>query len=355
MDYLYTRSIEIILENQYPTGAYIASPNFGTYRYCWFRDGAFIAYAMDLVGEHSSAASFHDWVAQNVNKRADIVERVVSNNRLAKPLKANEILHTRYTVNGKEVEEDWPNFQLDGFGTWLWALGEHVKLGKAEIRVEWLRAAQLVASYISTLWNRPCYDCWEEYPNRIHTYTLAAIFAGLRSYSSITNADHHQTLDNIRRFLQDYCIVDGRFTKYVGTNEVDASLLGLAVPYWIVELDDPILLATVAEIEDKLRHGGGVHRYEKDTYYGGGEWVLLTAWLGWYYKRAGEWLKANELKNWVEAQADSQGFLAEQIPVSLTDESYYPLWRDRWGEIANPLLWSHAKYLILSKVDPKRD
>jgi len=42
-----------------------------------------------------------------------------------------------------------------------------------------------------------------------------------------------------------------------------------------------------AKIEADLRQGGGVHRYATDTYYGGGEWVLLTAWLGWYYTKIG--------------------------------------------------------------------
>nr|MBI2904378.1 glycoside hydrolase [Chloroflexota bacterium] len=43
---LYRQSIEIILRNQTASGAYLASPNFPTYHYCWFRDGSFIAYAM---------------------------------------------------------------------------------------------------------------------------------------------------------------------------------------------------------------------------------------------------------------------------------------------------------------------
>jgi NHL repeat/Glycosyl hydrolases family 15 len=48
---LYQRSILIILQNQSPSGAYIASPNFPTYAYCWLRDGSFIAHAMDRTGQ----------------------------------------------------------------------------------------------------------------------------------------------------------------------------------------------------------------------------------------------------------------------------------------------------------------
>ena len=102
----------------------------------------------------------------------------------------------------------------------------------------------------------------------------------------------------------------------------------------------------MARIEADLARGGGLHRYAADTYYGGGEWVLLTAWLGWYYAELGEAAKARAALRWVEAQADSHGQLPEQVPTNLIDLDYLQPWRERWGEIANPLLWSHAQYLI---------
>jgi len=102
---LFQRSFEIILQNQSASGAYLASPNFATYRYCWFRDGAFIAYAMDRVGEHASAARFHTWAAAVVNARADIVRRVVAKADRGEPLHAADILHTRYSLDGAEVSE----------------------------------------------------------------------------------------------------------------------------------------------------------------------------------------------------------------------------------------------------------
>jgi len=39
--------------------------------------------------------------------------------------------------------------------------------------------------------------------------------------------------------------------------------------------------------------------------------------------------------------------LPEQVAENLNAPSYYPTWVERWGEIASPLLWSHAKYIIL--------
>ena len=47
---------------------------------------------------------------------------------------------------------------------------------------------------------------------------------------------------------------------------VDASLLGLAIPYALVTSDDVRMQASVARIEADLhRKGGGLHRYAWDS------------------------------------------------------------------------------------------
>ncbi len=368
---LYRRSIEIILANQHPSGAYVASPNFPTYRYCWFRDGSFTAYAMDLAGEHESAARFHAWAARAVNQRAAVIRRGLEKAARGLPLDDTDVLHTRLTLEGADgTQEKWGNFQLDGFGTWLWALEQHQRLCGDPLPAEWLAAAGLTAAYLAALWDRPCYDCWEEHPDLVHPHTLAAIYGGLAAYEklnldlewpkAIPNPNKFSpTLDAIRAYIDSHFTLDGHFVKFSGKPTVDASLLGLAVPYGVVAPGDPRMLATVAEIERTLLHGG-VHRYPTDTYYGGGAWLLLTAWLGWYYSQldaqsAGDGRPPRprptgpELLAWIEQQAAPDGSLPEQVPAALNDPAFYPSWVKQWGPIATPLLWSHAKYIILKK------
>jgi GH15 family glucan-1,4-alpha-glucosidase len=344
---LLRRSIEIILGNQERSGAYPACPSFPTYRYCWFRDGAFTAYAMDLVGEFESAARFHNWAAETVLQKAGRVGRAVTKARRGSPPGKEDILHTRYTIDGTEANEEWPNFQLDGLGTWMWALNEHCSLSGTPPRENWRAAARLVGEYLSALWRFPCFDCWEEFPDRVHPHTLAAIIGGLRAHSALDDIDLSSTLSTIESFLHSRAVRRGFFVKSIGSQDVDASLIALATPYRVVDPNDPVMRRTVEQVEATLRWGGGVHRYAQDTYYGGGEWVLLTAWLGWYYLQAGARDKAEEALGWVEAQCDEAGQFPEQVPVNLNDEAYYEPWRERWGAIAKPLLWSHAKYIIL--------
>lgn len=346
---LFTRSIAVILEHQSPGGAYVACPNFPTYHYCWFRDGSFTAYAMDLAGRPESAACFHDWAAQAVNQREAVIHRAIARAAAGLPLEGSDILHTRYRLDGEEGStQEWPNFQLDGFGTWLWALEQHLARRKQPPAAGWIRAAGLVADYLQALWRQPCYDCWEEFPDKVHPHTLAAIYAGLGACSRLDGCDRSAVQAEIRDFLLGQAVYDGHFVKFTGSYTVDASLLGLAVPYGVVPPDDPRMLETVRRIESSLRRGG-VHRYPTDTYYGGGEWVLLAAWLGWYYVELGEKARAGELLAWVEAQAAVNGDLPEQAPASLIDANMYKPWVDLWGPIASPLLWSHAQYIILKK------
>lgn len=340
---LVKQSIEIILEGQSETGAYIACPNFNSYQYSWFRDGAFTAYAMDLVGETQSASKFHNWAFTTLRGKHDVMRRSVEKRAQHQVLQMEDYLHTRYTAEGKRTNEEWPNHQLDGFGTWLWALAEHQKKIGQDLPEEWRPTIAYLADYLVALWDQPCYDCWEEFPNFVHPYTLASIYGGLNACQTLTERDYSEALKAIKWLVdrQDH------FTKSIGSDLVDGSLLGLSVPYGLVEHDDPRMLATMARIEADLYHGGGLKRYALDTYYGGGDWVLLAAWKGWYDIVNGEPQKAEAVRDWIESVADPSGQLAEQVPLTLNDPSYYSYWVKQWGEIATPLLWSHAMYLIL--------
>ncbi len=352
------RSIEVILENQHPSGAYIACPTFPSYQYCWFRDASFIAYAMDLVGEKESASRFHDWAARQVNNRADIVKDSIVEVASGKSRNSNRILHTRYNLDGTEgISQEWPNFQLDGFGTWLWSLREHHQISGSTLPESWLQAANLVSAYLEATWRQPCFDCWEEFPDFVHPHTLAAIFAGLAAHTELCGEDHSSTLGAIKKYIETHNIVDGHFAKFSNAPAVDSNLIGLAVPYHVFSLDDPRIQATITEIESSLCRGGGLHRYAADTYYGGGEWILLAAWLGWYHAQTGDpqgMLKACHALDWVESQFTLLSYLPEQTPNSLNDPSYYQFWINCWGEIATPLLWSHAMHIILSKTMEER-
>lgn len=349
MTNLYLKSIEVIESNQHPSGAYVASPSFNTYNYSWLRDGSFIAYSMDIAGHHNSAARFHDWVDMVISMQSDKVEELLYKMKNNLQRDSQDYLPTRYTLEGTAAEDDWPNFQLDGYGTWLWALTEHIeRTSKFELLDKYRLSIDLTIAYLSSFWMLPNYDCWEEFGDKVHTATLSCIYGGLVSINKLLKDKAvEQMAERIKAYIYDNCVKDSRLVKFIGSDIVDSSLLWVSVPFKVFEADSTVMRDTVREIEGKLCHNGGVHRYQYDTYYGGGEWLLLSSWLGWYYAEIGDMIKAKEQLSWVEKNTAVDGEMPEQVSYHVNDKSYIQQWIDRWGHSAKPLLWSHAMYIVL--------
>lgn len=348
MGSLREQSIAIIRRYQAAGGAYVACPNFPPYKFCWLRDGTFTAYAMDRVGHHDSSRRFYLWVhsaLQGQADRSDRIVRLLSDGCTPGP---QEMLPTRYRLDGNPECDGWPNFQLDGYGTWLWGLAEHVAMtGEVGLLAELREGIEPTIRYLSHCWQMPNHDCWEEFGDRLHPTTLACLYGGLAAINLYLNrADVAALAGDIRRYVLTHGVAGGRFVKSIGNNSVDASLLWLSVPFTVVDPGDTRMVSTVREIERRLYHQG-VHRYPEDTYYGGGEWPLLACWLGWYYCRTGRPDAAMPILAWVEGCATGAGELPEQVSTHVNVQKYLPKWQERWGPVATPLLWSHAMYLIL--------
>ncbi|MGH2476163.1 MAG: glycoside hydrolase family 15 protein [Candidatus Limnocylindrales bacterium] len=347
------RSVEIILEGQAPSGAFIAGPTFGQYRYAWLRDGAFIAEALDLVGRGDAAARFHAWVASLIIAAEDGIERSIAAVAEGRSPAPADYLHCRYEADGSLGPDDWPTFQLDGPGIWLWSLAHHARHG-GTIGLEHRRAATLATRYLAALWDQPSYDAWEESPDHVHTSTLAAILAGLRAAGRLMDGSSSEEAARAaaEALVADRLLrPDQAFTKWDGNPAVDGSLLWMSAPYELVGPDHPAFAATLRRIEtDLVSVDGGVHRYVDDTYYGGGEWLLLTGALGRVYLRraaAGDRDRAIGCLRWIERQAGPDGSLPEQVATRAPHPERIAEWEASWGTSASPLLWSHATYLAL--------
>jgi GH15 family glucan-1,4-alpha-glucosidase len=293
MSDLARRSIEVILEGQSSSGAFIASPSFSQYGYCWLRDGSFAAEAMSRVGRRESAERFFDWCAEIVRRDP------------AGPW------DSRYRLDGSpDPTTWWPHRQLDGPGLWLWAMRNHVARHGPNRR--WDDAARETTAYLRGRWSDPCFDWWEE-RDGVHATTLASIWAGIGGddvAAAAASACMQERLDGSQAFL----VVQGlAHVRHLDT------------------------------IEERL----GYHRHADDEYYGGGEWPVIAGLIGWARHVSGG--DATLHLRWIEEQADAHGVLPEQTGRLLRPE-FYPRWVSRWGEPASPLLWSHAMYLILYDV-----
>jgi GH15 family glucan-1,4-alpha-glucosidase len=385
-DWLYENSLKIILENQAGTGAFIASPNFGQYHYSWFRDGAFIALALSDTGRPETIEAsrrFHEWVNNIIQRYRSLAQGAVARVKAGEPLNpVTDILHCRYTVDGEPSQEDWTPFQIDGFGTWLFALAEHYKgldpaMAGREL-VQFSDSICLLVDYLGALWLVPNFDCWEEHGDKLATSTLAALSGGLGRVAELAAylpgdtalAAAAATATNLAAEIKAYILNHGTatdpqtgqlyLTKFCGDSAagelrgaVDANLLWAAIPYGLWPVEHPLSQATVERIikdlvaGGKLDGSGGVHRYSRDTYFGGGEWILLTAWLAVVRLAGGDRAGANALLGWIERQAQPDGSLPEQTFEHLNQPDMLNHWTQLWGEVASPLVWSHASYVTL--------
>jgi GH15 family glucan-1,4-alpha-glucosidase len=341
---LYKFSKELILSSQYPEGAWHAAPGYPTYEYCWFRDSSYIAYAADRAGEHEASWRFHRWCFTVLQDKLTQWKRNASHDQF---MSEKHLVHTRYTHDGRAGEGNWENHQLDGLGTWLWALAEHVETADQSLSPRDQELIRSLCDYLFTLWRFPCYDLWEEYRDTLHLYTLVSIYSGLARAQILISSSFEKELSEIRQFIDRFLVANGHFVKMTGDVRVDASALGLYKPYGFVDGTDPVFRATLKAIEKTLLTDGGLYRYRGDEFYGGGRWILLTCWLGWTYQELGLTDKSAKLLDWVLSRSDASLLLPEQVSDRLQVPQRFSYWKKRWGAPAKPLLWSHAMYMLL--------
>lgn len=350
-DPIVRRSLQVLRAGQAHTGAFVASPAFRVYDFGWLRDGSFCAYALNRVGERDAAAAFHNWALATLERHKPVAERALARLEAGELPPSGAMLPARFTLDGEleqttPGDEPWPNFQVDGYGLWFWALGDY--LAGETLDPEQRATVELIARYLAATWRLRCWSCWEEFQGGEHASTIAAASAGLAAAARILDDD---LLEVEARAARDHLVarfsVDGRLGRGPDDARVDGSMAWISVPLGVLPPDDPRVSGTIEAIKrDLVGPSGGVYRYLGDTYYGGGEWLLLTSSLAWHEAVAGDVSEASQLNAWVRGRASENSNLPEQVTAHAQDPSMVQPWIDLWGAVANPLLWSHAMYLL---------
>lgn len=348
-DSTFQNSIDAILRNQTSNGAIIASPDFAQYHFCWLRDGSFSAFALDRVGEHEASARYHSWVNEAIGGISGIIDDVIAKMLRGEVLDPTLMPPARFALDGTSVIDDWPNFQIDGYGTWLWSLGEHLRMtGNNALPRALTGSVARAARYLSIFSLSPCYDVWEESGTAVHTSTLACVYGGLITAARLLDdIDLLKSADAVRNRLSFDALRHGLYVKSSENDGVDASELWLLAPFGVVESDDIHFTRTVAAIEDRLTLDAGIRRYASDVYFGSGAWPVLSASLGWYYVTISNLAGAKRCLAWVRSHIDADGRLGEQFGGEERDPAHFREWVERWGRPAQDLTWSHSMYLVL--------
>ncbi|HEV3187466.1 MAG TPA: glycoside hydrolase family 15 protein, partial [Acidimicrobiales bacterium] len=248
------RSVEAILRNQHENGSIVASPDFAEYQFCWLRDGSFSAFALDQAGEYGASARYHSWVNDAVSGISEIIDGVIDAQVRGEVLNPLQMPPARFALDGSTVIDDWPNFQIDGYGTWLWSLGQHLALrGVDGVPSNLRHSVERVARYLSAFATSTCYDVWEENGDARHTSTLACVYGGLMAAGRLLEMDEYVArAKEVQAGVVESASEVGFFVKSSTNGDVDASSLWLSEPFGVVDPADEYFSKTVALIEDRL-------------------------------------------------------------------------------------------------------
>ncbi|HLN61005.1 MAG TPA: glycoside hydrolase family 15 protein [Symbiobacteriaceae bacterium] len=355
LDELYRRSlIALKLMSDERGGGLIAGPETapdyqrsGGYAYCWGRDAAYMTTALDEAGHHAETANFFlKWAA--IAQEPD-----------------GTWLHRHY-VNGL-LAPSWGLLQIDEGASILFGAWRHVELTEDRAFAEQFwpvaqRGADFLLRYRDPATGLPAHsiDLWEK-RNGLHTYSTAAVYAGLIAAANLAEfldqddaaEPYRDAAFEIREALERHLWSEekGRFLRTIDLQATgpaepgradlaeadlpDIALLGVTFPFDVLGPDDERVQSTVTQLEQALRADGAVYRYTGDQYIGGHPWLVCSLWLAIYYLSAGNPEEARKLIDWAAGQATPVGLLPEQV----ARETGRPTW-------VTPLAWSHAMFVL---------
>jgi GH15 family glucan-1,4-alpha-glucosidase len=365
---LYRRSLLVIRTQIDNNGAIIAandsdivSLSRDTYSYLWPRDGAIVAYSLDIGGYSELTRRFFFFCRDLLHRDGYFLHKYTPDGELASSW------HPWCDASG---EPRLP-IQEDETALVLWALWKHfdrhrdIEFLKNLYRPLVKKAAEFMVAYRDDNGlPKPSWDLWEERWG-VHAFTCSTVHAGLRAAARIAEffgetdlaARYQQAATEVKAAMRKHLYVEseGRFVRMVTPDgvggytpdlTVDASVY--AVWYFSVfPPDDPAVASTMQSVEQRLwvkTDVGGVARYENDYYHQvsqdlervpGNPWFICTLWLAQYRIARARTLEELEhalpILEWVASRTLRSGVLAEQINP-YTDK---PL-------SVSPLTWSHA-------------
>ncbi|MEC4676537.1 MAG: glycoside hydrolase family 15 protein [Nitrospirota bacterium] len=367
---IFNRSLLILRTQIDNRGAIIAANDsdivrFGrdTYSYMWGRDGAFVVAALAKAGYSHVCMKFFDFCTRVMSEDGYLYQHYNPDGSLASNWHP-------WLVDGKEVLP----IQEDSTALILWALWIHYESSKdiEFIRPLYDKLIKKSADFMvihrdpETKLPIPCYDLWEERFG-VHTFTVAAVIAGLRAAAHFARLFQDASLaekydkvaDQMKEGLTRHLYHTGlkRYARsgyregkgYELDEVIDISLSGLTI-LGVLSPGDPRMVETMEAIQRELwlkTPVEGCARYQNDVYQRpsdcppdipGNPWFISTLWVGEYFISRAESLQelhdAIPYLEWCVKNSLPSGVLAEQVhPVNSSPLS------------VSPLTWSHSSFV----------
>jgi len=335
------RALIVLKQLQADTGGMLASASTisPAYKYVWLQDLAADVRALSACGYFTEARQALDFVARTQKLDGD--------------------WWVTYRGDGSPFKL-WDHGSEWMGGHWLSAVADYVATsGDRAAGRAWWPAIKTACDFM-TQQIQPHgllginMDLWETFKDHSWTYTNGSFVGGLESAAEVAEQIGEANTARLWResakrlreaILRDTVVEDGGwFGKGRKPNAsranpvIDASVLGLAWPFKVVEAEHPVMQRTVLRIREKLlQSGGGVRRWETDRWYGGEGWCELTDWLALVALQAGDQALAQRLHTANTGKAATTG--SKQLGE---------VFDERTGRFpsAFPLGWAEAQYIM---------
>jgi GH15 family glucan-1,4-alpha-glucosidase len=326
-----------------PTGGIVAAPTTSLpeaiggernwdYRYSWIRDSSFTLEALLQLGKRVEATAFFWWfmhatrltlprlrVLYRLDGGADAAER---------PLALEGYRGSRPVRIGNRAAGQ---LQLDTYGELLDAAFVYATAGH-HLGRDTAHDLARVADFVCRHWREPDSGIWEvRVEPRHHTQSKAMCWVALDRAVRLAHmrrlpGQHTERWSNeaanIRRFIDDHCwsAAKGSYVWYAGSDELDASLLLMAIMRYEPP-ESPRLRSTVEAVRRELASGPLLYRYTGDDGIAGGEgaFVCCAFWLAEALAIAGRREEANVLFENLLRLANDLGLYAEEIAPETHD------------------------------------
>ncbi|WP_370891640.1 glycoside hydrolase family 15 protein [Janibacter sp. GXQ6167] len=296
------------------------------YRYTWLRDSALTIQILASHGHPHVAQHWRDWLLRAIAgdpEDLQIMYGIAGERHLAE----HTLSHLAGYQGSAPVRignEAYHQYQADVVGEVMMALAALREAGIAEDDFSW----QLQLSLLELLERRldtPDRGIWEV-RGEPHWFTHGRVLMwtafdrGVRAvvdYGLDGPAERWaRHRDRLHREIFQRGVRGGTFVQHYDTDAVDAALLQIPQTGFVAA-DSPVMLATVARIEDELMTKEGfVRRYLTDGSDGiaGGEGVFLmcTFWLAEQHARTGRRDEAIALMDRLLGLRNDLGLLSEE-------------------------------------------
>jgi GH15 family glucan-1,4-alpha-glucosidase len=322
------------------TGGIVAAPTtslpeaFGgernwDYRFCWLRDAALTLEAMMTHGYQDEACKWRDWLLRAVAGDPEDLQIMYSVSG-ERSLPEKVLGHLPGYADSAPVRIGngaVTQYQADVVGEVMVALEKLRERGVKEGEFSWPLQHSLL-NFLEKHLNRKDHGIWEmrgepAYFTHSRVMMWAAFDRGVRAVQEHGLKGEAERWEKLRRELREEILEQGfnremnAFTQFYGSSLVDASLLQLP-QVGFIDYDDPMMLGTVARMEEQLLDAHGLLlRYRTESAIDGlapGEHPFLACsfWLVEQYAHTDRLDDAKRLMDQLVGYANELGLLSEE-------------------------------------------